>query len=238
MSQSFSFCTEGLILHRYPFQSSCLVKFLTEERGLLPAVVKHGSSRGGHRNLIQPFSWIMGEVSGRGEVKTLRNIEIIENIAPHSYKALSTALYLNELILFFVKPYEMYPSLLPMLKATVQHLSEGALEPTLRTFELYLMDLIGYRLSLTHDHQGQAVQPLSFYLWFPGKAPVHQEKNAVLREDEQRSLLSGTILLEISQQNWDNPECLKAAKYILRQWIDHYAEGRKLRTRELFQVLS
>jgi DNA repair protein RecO len=231
---SQSFHAEGLILHRYPFKQSVLVKFLTDEKGLIPAVVKWNFStrtQASKQMTVQPFSWIMGEVSGLGDVKTLKNIEVIENIAPRTYKALSAALYVNELVLTFIQPHQVYPSLLPALKASIQYLSDDALESTLRSFELFWMNVLGYQLSLTQDDQGRAIDPAAYYQCLAGSAPrLASERDA----SPHHKWISGEILLKIDAQEWSDPACLKEAKYLLRQWIDYHSEGKKFKTRELF----
>jgi DNA repair protein RecO (recombination protein O) len=229
MSHSFSFEAEGLILHRYPFQQGLLVKFLTQEAGLLPCVLKQ--NRGQKNMIVQPLSWITGRVSGQGEVKTLKEIEVLENVAPLSHKPLCATLYFVELVLTFIKPGEIYPSLLPALKASIHALSEQGLEPSLRSFELYFMELVGYGLHLTQDEEGKPLQASEAYICLPGLFP----QRLVGRQAPKGALiLQGEALVSIHERHFEDAACLKNAKHLLRQWIDYHAHGKVFKSRELF----
>ena len=91
----------AFILHRYPFQNTSLIlDFFTLNYGRQRVIVKGGrASRFKSRSLLQPFQPVLASFSGRGELKTLIEIESYAASIKLQGEYLFSGLYINELLI-------------------------------------------------------------------------------------------------------------------------------------------
>ena len=87
----------AFILHRYPFQNTSLIlDFFTLNYGRQRVIVKGGrASRFKSRSLLQPFQPVLASFSGRGELKTLIEIESYAASIKLQGEYLFSGLYIN-----------------------------------------------------------------------------------------------------------------------------------------------
>lgn len=222
---------KALILHRYKYsETSLLLKLFTREQGVVPVIAKGArSAKSRIRGLCEPFVPILVEMSGRGEVKSLRKIELDYSLKPFGEKGLLSALYLNELLIALLPTEEPVPWFFDRYAATLKRLSEGELSQALREFEWHLLAECGYELSIVKDHEESALEALGFYQVMPGQLPVKTN------QDQGDHIYRGAALLSIAAGELSNPEVRQVAKRLLRQWLDFYSHGKLIKSRRLLR---
>jgi DNA repair protein RecO (recombination protein O) len=221
----------AFILHRYPYQDhSVLLKIFTPHSGFLTAIAKGAKQpKSQWFGMLQPFSPLLIKCRGRGEVLSLSQAEPAGKPYVFEQANLLSAFYLNELLMTFLHPHQEYPNLFSIYHGTLKKLAERLFEGDLRDFELNLLQELGLAPELGVDADYQALQNDAYYAFAPGS---QLEK---VGPHYQGMALSGEQLLAINKRQWQNAEHLKAAKLLLRHWIQYYAKGKVFKSRELFQ---
>ena len=155
------------VLNRKAYgDSGLLIELLTAESGRCSAVVRgaHRRKQGGSlAALLQPFSPLLITLVGRGELRTLRAAESPRPSYALRGDALMSGLYVNELVNRVVPRFDPYPDVFMSYGESVEALSNGPSERTLRRFELRLLSELGYRIDWFCDSEGDEIQPESTY---------------------------------------------------------------------------
>src|SRR5688572_15437487 len=144
----------GWLLHGRPYRdTSMLLDFFTEESGRVSAIARGiRNPKAKQKALLQPFIPLYISLSGRGDLQTLRVAEARSTALFLKGEALFSALYINELMVRMVAGHEKDKALFDAYSMTLKELSLGAeIEPLLRSFELRLLENLGYGLQLTHE---------------------------------------------------------------------------------------
>ena len=150
----------GFVLHSYAWrETSLIVETFTREFGRV-AVVARGAKRptSQFRGLLSPFNPIALSWSGRNEIKTLVRAEWLGGMQPLRGDSLLAAFYANELLVRLLargdahqQTFGSYVELLQSLARTARH------DAALRTFELDLLQDIGYAMPLDRCTEGSAI---------------------------------------------------------------------------------
>ena len=214
------------VLHSRPYKESSALIDLFSEQGRCRAVLRNARGRTG--GLARPFLPLDIELRGRSELKSVSRLETIG--IPHllSGDLLFSGMYLNELIVRLLPADDPHPTLYAHYSETLAALAQGrALQPLLRAFEWRLLDELGYGFSLTHDNQGEAVQPGGLYRYRSddGFEPIGALEPGAFH---------GRDLLLLSEADWQSPGALSAAKRLMRQALAPHLGGKPLMSRELF----
>lgn len=230
------------VLHRRPYgDGGFLVELFTFESGRLTVLLRGAQrrSRGGNSGgLAQPFNPLLVQFAGRGELKTLRRIEAVSAGIPLQGPALFSGLYLNELLTRLLPRFDAHPALFARYGDTLPRLGAGDAEPTLRGFELALLDELGYGLAFARDAGGDPVSANDSYRLDPslGFALRRFSSDA----DDATVSVDGATLLAIDdwwQRGSVLPErCLRPLKAITRGALASHLGDRPLRSRELFKA--
>lgn len=215
-----------LIHKQWSGDSSVRPCFFTAELGLVRCLYKGGRTPK-KQAMLQAFTplWIhLDERHQHYYVQTVEN-EASSLLLSGSY--LFSALYLNELIYYLLKPFAPEPELFQAYILTLHHLSlakkEEDAEIALRRFEWSLVHACGHGFSLSHDANGVAVRAECYYQFIA-------EKGLVLNPEG----IPGTHLLALAEDNLTEKEYRKSAKWIMRQAIAYLLGGREIKARSLF----
>lgn len=229
--------TPAFVLHRRPFrESSLLVDLLTRDHGRLCVVAR--GARGGRRGAValrlHPFIPLQVSWRGRGELPTLSAAEAEgPPLLAHDSRAALVALYLNELVLRLTARDDPHPALFGHYTRALVTLPHGNLEPTLRRFELALLDELGYGLQLRHTADtGMPVEADGTYRFEVESGPIASPPGSDPR------LLSGATLLALAEDRLESPIHLREAKSLLSRVVGHYLGNKPLRTRQLLRQLN
>lgn len=196
--------SEAWLIHKQPQgESSLRLIFFTREQGIFWCQYKGG--RAFKKQIaLQPFIPLWLHYREAYAYHYITSVEPITSAINLNRKALFSALYINELLYYSIKPEDPYPDLYAKYVQTINALTQDpqttALERLLREFEWLLLKECGYQLHATPEMQA-VIPPLSL-------TPIIQ----------------GHFIDEV----------LQPAKWVMRQAIDDLLEGKPLKSRQLF----
>ncbi|MEJ2622351.1 MAG: DNA repair protein RecO [Candidatus Thiodiazotropha sp.] len=164
------------VLHRRDYQnSSLLLELFSANEGRLPAIAKGAkSARSSRAILLQPFLPLRISLSGRGEIKSLTEVEQDGQPFKLLGERLYCGFYLNELIVRLIERGDPYPTLYHHYCHSMARLvSTDSIDQILRQFELQLLGELGYGLLLDHTADcGEPVKEELVYDYFIEEGPV------------------------------------------------------------------
>lgn len=248
--------SQALVLHRYAYsESSLLLKILAPEMPLLTLLAKGVKSprrtksfKGNLASFCEPFNLLRLGYSGRGEVKTLRDCELIGSVGERlTREYLICGLYLNEILLALLGPaacsLELFQAYLLAIKKLTQAQYQldpmGQVGPALRIFEKKLLEETGHGLELIQDQAGDLIQPEACYEIYPGTAPRKVENK--LTQQHSAYFYPGKVLWALQAGSYEllqDPVLALEAKRLLRQWIGFYTDGKVLKTKRMMREIK
>lgn len=225
------------ILHVRAYQdSSAILECFSESAGLV-ALIARGAKRPKSRmqGLIQPFICLEMAWVGKGEIKTLTQIEAA-NLSPRlTGNKIALGLYLNELLMRLLIRFDPYPQLFNYYQDALNALAatEDNLEwqRILRIFEKHLLAELGYGLDLSMNAQtGESILPELLYCYDPliglcevtSLVPPHIV------------VVSGASIIALHHNALHTKvECIEAKK-LMRSILAHHLGNKPLHSRKLF----
>ena len=213
-------------------ENSLLVDALSRASGRL-SLVARAPSRGQSRlgESLQPFRPVQLGFSGRGELLTLHRVEPGGPLTVLKGDWLLSGLYVNELLVRLVQRGEGEQELFDLYARMMAALTdECPLEPSLRRFELALLEACGYGLPLNSTADtGAPVDASARYCFKHDQglffAPATSTQNSV----------GGATLLALAGAIEFDPGTLAEAKHFMRAVLRHYLGDKPLHARSLFQ---
>ena len=228
----------GFVLHSYAWrETSLVVEAFTREFGRV-AVVARGAKRptSQFRGLLSPFNPIALSWSGRNEIKTLVRAEWLGGMQPLRGDALLAAFYANELLVRLLARGDAHPqtfgSYVQLLQSLTRHARHDA---ALRTFELDLLQDIGYEVPLDRCIEGGEIDVRAQYVFAGGQGARRVDVNVVRESDG--GAVSGGTLIAMAARNFEHPQVVAESKTLLRQVIRYHLDGKPLNTRRILQDL-
>ena len=223
------------ILHTYPIKETSLIaELFSEKHGRIPVVAKGARRpRSSLRGMLQSFQLLQATWSGRGEIKTLHNIEWCNKFLLVDGNALICGFYINELIIRLLPREDSYTKLFNFYHHTMMTLAGGEnLEITLRRFELRLLQELGYEVPLKKDENGDSIISNKFYIYEAGYGPSDQSKtNSGVK-------ILGKTLLDMAEDEYKEDNTQLQSKQLMRYLISHYLGDKPLNSKQLFTNLQ
>ncbi len=227
-------CLVAYVLHSRRYgDSSLLLELFTREQGRSGCIAKGVlRSRGRGTESPQPFHPLSISLRGRGELRTLGTCESNGHAVRLVGSMLYCGLYLNELLLKLTAREDPMPALFDDYADALGMLAKASdPEPVLRCFEVRLLHHLGHGMLLDRDAEGRGIDPDRRYTYAIGSG-------AVPAIAESGSIGGQTLLaLHVGQgeQLSGDPRRLREARQLMRAVLDHYLDGRPLRSRDLFR---
>ena len=226
----------GFILHTIPYrETSLLVDIFTLNYGRLRCVAKgfRKPNKKGIAKTLFPYTEHHFQWQGRGELKTLIQADPIQAPVFLAQESLFIGLYINELLYKLLHQNDPHQPLYQFYQQLMTQLACSKVEqPSLRNFEMLLLEELGYGLVLDADAEtGQAVNPEYLYYYIP-------DQGLKLLQDQTKdnaNALSGADIMALSKGEFEQQSVLRVAKQITRQVINFYLDGKQLNSRELYR---
>ena len=216
------------VLHTRRYRdSSLIVELLTREQGRVACVAQGAlkARRGDARP--QPFVPLRISLRGRGEMQTLATAEAAGPPGVLSGRRLFCGIYLNELLTYLTVRNDPCEGIFDDYEKALGQLQSGREEePVLRRFEVRLLRHLGHGLVLDIDDRGQPLDADTRYTYM-------FDAGVVARDTADG--VHGSTLSALDSGEFRDPETLREARRFMRRVINHYLEGRPLRSRELFR---
>jgi DNA repair protein RecO (recombination protein O) len=225
------------ILHKRAFrESSQILEVFTREHGRI-CLMSRGSRSQKSRNsgVLQAYRPLLLGWQGRGEMPTLCEIDSAAIKPPRlSGKALLSAVYLNELLMYLLHRHDVYQDLFSHYHETLYALAEtSAIEVVLRRFEKNLLDDIGFGLNLSNDaDSGDALEAQAMYLYHLEHGPVQCSPGQVA---SRMPVISGAALIAFARDQL-SPAQAAEIKVLMRYVLQHQLGDRQLKSRDLFRA--
>ena len=219
------------ILHTYPFkETSLLVEVFSENYGRLSLLAKGARRpRSLLRGYLQPFQQVQATWSGDGDLKTLFSVEWTSKYLGLQDQGLVCGFYMNELIIKMLSKDEPIQSFFNFYHTCLQKLSSSNdYEKILRSFEIKLLEELGYQVKLLEDEDGNEIITNQLYRF-------EAEYGASLLEKTNNGIkLRGKTLKDMANDDYQDPVTAKESKLLMRYLINFYMGNNILKTKELF----
>jgi len=231
----------AFLLHSRPFRDSSLIlDFLTPDYGRISAISRGGRGAGSKsKSLLQPFTPVHISLSGKGELKTLRSVELRQGPVSLKGEKLFSALYINEIIVRLFQSHEADPGFFVNYEeALISLAGNESAEPVLREFELSLLDALGYGVDFTFEaHSFKPVVAEHWYYFQDESGFIEVQDTSVVSGNSSggEAIFRGIELINIHHRDFSAPETRKAAKAILRGILNIHLGSVPLRSRSLFK---
>ncbi len=224
----------GFVLHSRPYQdNSLLVDVLTVEVGIQRFVAKGARQQKKNSLRCDPFVLCQFTYSGKSQLKTLRNCESSQPVIRLHGKPLFAALYINELLLRAVQDNEPQAEIVALYQwALLQLAAAQSIELVLRQLELQLLDTLGYGIEFSADIDGNSISPDCYYRYLP-----EQGFQCVMSSGD-KNCFSGEHIMALAERQFEDNECLRAAKILMRLALSPLVGNKPFMSRELFVGVS
>jgi len=223
------------LLHRTPYSnSSLLLECFTREHGRFPAIAKGvKSSKKSGPALLQPFNSLLIDFTGKGEVKTISGFEQDAEAIILKGTTLYCGFYLNEVLMRILARNDPHAELFHYYENTLNELSSATdVEPILRSFEVLLLNELGYGLLLDQEAEtGKEIKHDSFYAF-----EIEHGPREITRPD--RHAINGSTLHALAGNIPYHDREKSQARMLMRRLLTHYLGDRPLKSRELFKSFS
>lgn len=219
-----------ILQHRKYRETSLIIDVLTQDFGrisLLAKGVRKAKSK--TAGLLQPFLPLSISYIGKGELKTLTDVEVVQPFPELKGLGLYCGFYINELIELFLHKDDPHPQVFDYYRQCLSRLWESSrIEATLRIFELDLMDNIGYGLQLQQEAGNKKpIKPSKKYIFNIEQGPI----------EDENGLFSGKTLQAMSARDFTDSQVLAEAKILMRAVIDTHLQGKPLKSRTVINEI-
>lgn len=220
----------GFILHRRSYsETSLILEVFTREYGRLGLMARGARRRSGRNPTpMEPFQVLLLSWRGRGELPTLGGCEPNGPPIRLTGNQLVSGLYLNELIVRLLQRGDAHPELFDNYAHTLARLAGPAdTESLLRSFEVRLMEAVGYALELQEEvGTGQPVSAQRRYRYDPEAGP---------RPADGSDTIGGDTLIALARDEGLSQEQRREAKRLMRGLLNGLLDGRPLNSRKLWR---
>ena len=223
----------AFVLHTRPFQeTSIIVDFFTQSYGRLNAIAK-GAKRPKSplRSVLTPASKLSITLSGKNDLKTLSNVEIIDHYQLDNSISFNSIVYINELITKATEKEDPHKEIFNQYENLIINLSNNSnnseLERVLRDFELNLLQEMGYGIDLTRDAEtNRKIEIGVSYKFNPERGFSSEEKIP------SEKLFAGEDIINFSNGNFEKKATRDCAKTIMRKALDFHLGNKTLNIRK------
>jgi DNA repair protein RecO (recombination protein O) len=231
MSDSVFYSQPAYILHQQQYrESSLIIDVLTRDLGRVSLIAKGvRKTKSKTIGLLRPFVALSLSFVGKGDLKTLTDVEKIGVTDELPGLALYCGFYINELVCNFLHKDDPHPEVFEDYRHCLSGLAQNTqIEAALRTFELDLMDNIGYGINLGYDLHHEKPVALNKKYRFNRDMGIIEDTDGPF---------SGAALMAMAQRNFEDPQTLIAAKLLMRAVIDTHLQGKRLNSRAVINSI-
>jgi DNA repair protein RecO (recombination protein O) len=223
---------ECFLLHHRPHgETSLIVDVFTKKNGKMSIIAK-GSKKPTSKffGYLTPFTKLKITYTGRSELKTLTNIDRDFSESTNSLSKTSySLLYINELLIRLLPKDAVHEDLFLLYESFLLKIHSGEnIELTLRSFELDMLEMLGYGLDFENEiDKNQSIDVNKNYSFIPERG-FRESKN---------SNFSGRDIINIRMRNLAEVS-KKHLKHITQESIHFCLDGKNLSSREIFKRIK
>ena len=187
---------ECFLLHHRPHgETSLIVDVFTKKNGKMSFIAKGAKKpKSKFFGYLTPFTKLKITYTGRSELKTLTNIDRDFSESTNSLSKTSySLLYINELLIRLLPKDAVHEDLFQLYESFLVKIHSGEnIELTLRSFELDMLEMLGYGLDFENEiDKNQSIDVNKNYSFIPERG-FRESKN---------SNFSGKDIINIRMRN-------------------------------------
>ena len=223
---------ECFLLHHRPHgETSLIVDVFTKKNGKMSIIAKGAKKpKSKFFGYLTPFTKLKIIYTGRSELKTLTNIDRDFSESTNSLSKTSySLLYINELLIRLLPKDAVHEDLFQLYESFLVKIHSGEnIELTLRSFELDMLEMLGYGLDFENEiDKNQSIDVNKNYSFIPERG-FRESKN---------SNYSGKDIINIRMRNLSEVS-KKHLKHITQESIHFCLDGKNLSSREIFRRIK
>ena len=223
---------ECFLLHHRPHgETSLIVDVFTKKNGKMSFIAKGAKKpKSKFFGYLTPFTKLRITYTGRSELKTLTNIDRDFSESTNSLSKTSySLLYINELLIRLLPKDAVHEDLFQLYESFLVKIHAGEnIELTLRSFELDMLEMLGYGLDFENEiDKNQSIDVNKNYSFIPERG-FRESKN---------SNFSGRDIINIRMRNLAEVS-KKHLKHITQESIHFCLDGKNLSSREIFRRIK
>ena len=223
---------ECFLLHHRPHgETSLIVDVFTKKNGKMSFIAKGAKKpKSKFFGYLTPFTKLKITYAGRSELKTLTNIDRDFSESTNSLSKTSySLLYINELLIRLLPKDAVHEDLFQLYESFLVKIHSGEnIELTLRSFELDMLEMLGYGLDFENEiDKNQSIDINKNYSFIPERG-FRESKN---------SNFSGKDIINIRMRNLSEVS-KKHLKHITQESIHFCLDGKNLSSREIFRRIK
>ena len=223
---------ECFLLHHRPHgETSLIVDVFTKKNGKMSIIAKGAKKpKSKFFGYLIPFTKLKITYTGRSELKTLTNIDRDFSESTNSLSKTSySLLYINELLIRLLPKDAVHEDLFQLYESFLVKIHSGEnIELTLRSFELDMLEMLGYGLDFENEiDKNQSIDVNKNYSFIPERG-FRESKN---------SNFSGKDIINIRMRNLSEVS-KKHLKHITQESIHFCLDGKNLSSREIFRRIK
>lgn len=223
---------ECFLLHHRPHgETSLIVDVFTKKNGKMSIIAKGAKKpKSKFFGYLTPFTKLKITYTGRSELKTLTNIDRDFSESTNSLSKTSySLLYINELLIRLLPKDAVHEDLFQLYESFLVKIHSGEnIELTLRSFELDMLEMLGYGLDFENEiDKNQSIDVNKNYSFIPERG-FRESKN---------SNFSGKDIINIRMRNLSEVS-KKHLKHITQESIHFCLDGKNLSSREIFRRIK
>ena len=223
---------ECFLLHHRPHgETSLIVDVFTKKNGKMSFIAKGAKKpKSKFFGYLTPFTKLKITYTGRSELKTLTNIDRDFSESTNSLSKTSySLLYINELLIRLLPKDAVHEDLFQLYESFLEKIHSGEnIELTLRSFELDMLEMLGYGLDFENEiDKNLSIDVNKNYSFIPERG-FRESKN---------SNFSGKDIINIRMRNLAEVS-KKHLKHITQESIHFCLDGKNLSSREIFRRIK
>ena len=223
---------ECFLLHHRPHgETSLIVDVFTKKNGKMSFIAKGAKKpKSKFFGYLTPFTKLRITYTGRSELKTLTNIDRDFSESTNSLSKTSySLLYINELLIRLLPKDAVHEDLFQLYESFLVKIHAGEnIELTLRSFELDMLEMLGYGLDFENEiDKNLSIDVNKNYSFIPERG-FRESKN---------SNFSGRDIINIRMRNLAEVS-KKHLKHITQESIHFCLDGKNLSSREIFRRIK
>ena len=225
----------AFVLHTRAFkETSLLVDLFTKNLGRINVVAKGARKpKSPLRSVLTPASMFAVSFSGKTELKNLNACELLNHYSISMSVALNSIVYVNELLIKATEKEDPHEEIFNQYKLLCEGLAgktdKVEIEVLLRTFELVLLQELGYGIDLSFESiSGNRIKPNNNYMFDPSLGFTKLQTDSI----KANGVFLGKDILNFSSGDLTEQDSRLASKKIMRLALDYHLGNKSINIRK------
>ena len=225
----------AFVLHTRSFkETSLLVDLFTKNLGRINLVANGARKpKSSLRSILTPTSLFAVSFSGKTELKNLNACELLNHYSISMSVALNSIVYVNELLIKATEKEDPHEEIFNQYQLLCEGLAgktdKVEIEVLLRTFELVLLQELGYGIDLSFESiSGNRIKPNNNYMFDPSLGFTKLQTDSI----KANGVFLGKDILNFSSGDLTEQDSRLASKKIMRLALDYHLGNKSINIRK------